>query len=158
MRLECTVRQKKQLSNEQTAEMRGLGLWTIRRVEGGHRMNFAMLGALVPTLGKVSGAAQTMGLSQMKCLQITILLVLLTSCDANREAVNPEAQVRESVELTGSFNMRNGEIREEFLAELVKQDIQHWINEDGSIRYLRADGEIIDEIGNEIRMAYIRRN
>lgn len=134
MRLECTVRQKKQLSNEQTAEMRGLGLWTIQRLERGHQV------------------------SQMKCLQITILLVLLTSCDANREAVNPEAQVRESVELTGSFNMRNGEIREEFLAELVKQDIQHWINEDGSIRYLRADGEIIDEIGNEIRMAYIRRN
>ena len=104
-------------------------------------------------------AAQTARVKQMKFLQLLILLVLLAGCDSNpEEAVHSEVEVEQNVEQTGSFNMRNGEIREEFLAELVKQDIQHWINEDGSIRYLLIDGKIIDEIGNEIRMAYIRRN
>ena len=58
----------------------------------------------------------------------------------------------------GSFRMGNNEIREEMIAEFVKQGIQHWVNDDKIISYLLSDGEKIDLIGNEIILSYISRN
>lgn len=94
----------------------------------------------------------------MKFLRVVICFVLLTGCDFNAEVVDPREVISESEETIGSFRMGNGEIREEMLAELEKRDIQHWLNDDNTISYLLADGEIIDTIGNEIILAYIRRN
>ena len=93
----------------------------------------------------------------MKFLQLLILVVLSVGCDANHKSAISETTIDESVGHIGKFKIRNTEIREEILAELVKANIQHWTN-DGSISYFLSDGEIIDSIGNDVILSYISRN
>jgi|FLOH01.1.fsa_nt_gi hypothetical protein len=114
----------------------------------------------------------------MNFLQLIILLVFLTGCDSKHEVENSAgvnsgvvnlevtnsavidsaARLGESAVKMGSFRMGNNEIREEMIAEFVKQGIQHWVNDDKIISYLLSDGEKIDLIGNEIILSYISRN
>ena len=94
----------------------------------------------------------------MKLFLPILLLILATSCDSGGEAPTVLASEIEDPEEKASFRMGNGEIREEMLAEFVKQNVQHWINDDNSIGYFLGDGKIIDKIGNDARLAYIRRN
>lgn len=98
----------------------------------------------------------------MKFLLVFFLLVFSTGCDSRREAVNSEGVNRkviaESAVYTDSFRIANVEIREEIIAKLIENNIQHWVTDDGSISYLLSDGKIIDRIGNEVILAYIRRN
>ena len=94
----------------------------------------------------------------MKFLQLLILFVLSVGCDANQEAAISETAIDESAGHIGKFKIGNTEIREEILAELVKANIQHWANDDGSISYFLSDGEIIDRIGNDVILSYISRN
>ena len=94
----------------------------------------------------------------MKFLQLLILFVLSVGCDANHKEAISETTINESVGHIGEFKIRNTEIREEILAELVKANIRHWANDDGSISYFLSDGEIIDRIGNDVILSYISRN
>ena len=94
----------------------------------------------------------------MKFLQLLILVVLSVGCDANHKSAISETTIDESAGHIGKFKIHNTEIREEILAELVKANIQHWANDDGSISYLLSDGEKIDSIGNDVILSYISRN
>ena len=94
----------------------------------------------------------------MRFLLIIVLLVLTASCDSGGEEPTVVASEIEDPEQKASFRMGNGEVREEMLAEFVKQNVQHWINDDNSIGYFLGHGKIIAKIGNDVRLAYIRRN
>jgi len=87
-----------------------------------------------------------------------MLFVLSIGCDANHKSAISETAIDESAGHMGKFKIRNTEIREEILAELVKANIQHWAKDDGSISYFLSDGEIIDTIGNDVILSYISRN
>lgn len=102
----------------------------------------------------------------MKFLLVFFLLIFSTGCDSRYEIVNSEGVseginrkvIAESAVYTDSFRIANVEIREEIIAKLTENNIQHWVTDDGSISYLLSDGKIIDRIGNEVILAYIRRN
>ena len=87
-----------------------------------------------------------------------MLFVLSVGCDPKHKSAISETAIDESAGHIGEFKIRNTEIREEILAELVKANIQHWANDDGSISYFLSDGEIIDRIGNDVILSYISRN
>ena len=97
-------------------------------------------------------------MNQMKFLQIIIILVFATGCDFNREEVNSGEVLLESDVYIDSFKVRNLEIMEDILSQLVKNNIQHWVNDDGSISFLSSDTEIVDRIGNEAIGTYYARN
>ena len=100
----------------------------------------------------------------MKILLAITMLVFATGCDFDPEvAVSAEIQSeseseRENEVQRGSFRVRNAEIRQEIIAALVKQNIQHWVNDDGSIGYLLSDGVLIDKIGYDAIGRYAARN
>lgn len=97
----------------------------------------------------------------MHILRLLPILALLAACDYRGEEVVPEpvpANAEVVAPTTGSFNLRNGEIREEMLAEFDKAGVHYWINDDNSIGYNLVDGEVIDEIGNSVIREYITRN
>lgn len=89
---------------------------------------------------------------------IFIASTLLVACSQENDTVDSQIVIEEVVPETNSFNMRNREIREEMLAEFTANNIEYWINDDGSIGYNTVDGEAIDRIGNLIRAEYIHRN
>ena len=95
----------------------------------------------------------------MKALLTGILLGLLNTCSPSPEgAVAGDALEAAQSECTGSFKLANIEIREETLLLLIDAGIEYWIGDDGTINYNLADGEAIDRIGNDVILAYIRRN
>lgn len=94
----------------------------------------------------------------MKFLQLLLIFVLSVGCDADRKEAISETTIDESAGNVGEFKIRNTEIREELLAELVKANIRHWANDNGSISYFLSDGEVIDRIGNDVILSYISRN
>ena len=57
-----------------------------------------------------------------------------------------------------SFNVRNSEIRQDIIKELLSREIEHWVNEDNSISFYSRDAEQIDEIGFAAIGAYAARN
>ena len=95
----------------------------------------------------------------MKTLLTTSLLCALFACSPAPDigATNTEAKPLEK-DGTGSFKLANREIREETLQMLGDADIEYWIGDDGAINYNLVDGEVIDRIGNDVIMTYIRRN
>lgn len=96
--------------------------------------------------------------SQMKFLPIIIFVVFSTGCDFNREEVISEEAREENDVLIDSFRMRNAEIMQDIISELVKNNIQHWVNEDGSVSFLSSDTEMVDRIGMEAIGLYAARN
>ncbi len=82
----------------------------------------------------------------------------MLSCDIENEPVIADTKAAEANVTTGSFEMRNSEIREEMLQMLSDAGIEYWIGDDGSINYKLSDGEAIDKIGNDVILTYIRRN
>lgn len=94
------------------------------------------------------------------------LLLSITACDANREAANSietEGAVAGGVSAQtapefDSFRIGNKEIRDEMMELFEENDIPFTLNEDNSIRYRLADGDQIDLIYTDVRLAYIRRN
>ena len=59
---------------------------------------------------------------------------------------------------SGSFDIRNQEIRDEMIQMISDAGIEYWVGENGAIHYNFADGEAIDRIGNEVISEYITRN
>ena len=95
----------------------------------------------------------------MKTLLTNFLLCTLFACSPALDigAPNTEAKSLEK-DGTGSFKLANREIREETLQMLGDADIEYWIGDDGAINYNLVDGEVIDRIGNDVILTYIRRN
>jgi len=59
---------------------------------------------------------------------------------------------------TESFSMRNSEIRQDIVSELLAKDIEHWENKDGTIGFYSRDAEKVDAIGFAAIGAYAARN
>ena len=57
-----------------------------------------------------------------------------------------------------SFNVRNSEIRQDIINELLSREIEHWVNEDNSISFYSRDAEQVDAIGFAAIGAYAARN
>ncbi len=102
----------------------------------------------------------------MKLLALIILFVFSIGCDANRDAsLSDSSSVgvaavasTETASETDSFRIRNKEIRDEMIELFEKSNIQHTLNDDNSITYFLVDGDQIDDIYTEVRLAYIRAN
>lgn len=97
---------------------------------------------------------------------LAFLLLPITACDANREAadsIDTQGTVAGGVSTQSapefdSFRIGNKEIRDEMMELFEENDIPFTLNEDNSIRYRLADGDEIDLIYTDVRLAYIRRN
>ena len=106
----------------------------------------------------------------MRIQSILILIAFLTSCDSSREAIAPgepiEDQTRASDQgnsevgalETDSFRLRNKEIRDEVLDLFEKNNIWHTLSDGNLITILMADGDEVDKIYTDVRLAYIRSN
>jgi len=68
-----------------------------------------------------------------------------------------ESEMKELTKVD-SFRIRNAEIRQDIINELVFQEIEHWINADTSIGFNLRDAEKIDAIGYKAIGAYAARN
>jgi hypothetical protein len=91
-------------------------------------------------------------------LPMLSILLLFACSDDQRQIVTHAVTIESASAETGSFRVRNPEIRAEMLAEFDKGNIDYWLNDDGSIGYNSVDGKDIDRVGNLIIGAYITRN
>jgi hypothetical protein len=95
----------------------------------------------------------------MRILCAYIPFILLHGCSPASEGPSmanmPEA---ESTRVSGSFDIRNKEIRDEMIQMIEEAGIEYWVGENGAIHYNLADGIAIDKIGNEVISEYITRN
>lgn len=90
-----------------------------------------------------------------KVCSIHLLVLLSIGCrpageetiDERSEVLNPDAK--------DSFVMRNPEIREDLLNQLVEHNIVFWTNEDGSIGFYVRDTKEVDRLANEAIGVYI---
>lgn len=95
----------------------------------------------------------------MKTLTIATLLSVIMGCSPAPEDVLVDAGAElASSDGTGSFKLANREIREETLQMLGDAGIEYWLDDDGAINYNLVDGDVIDRIGNDVILTYIRRN
>lgn len=90
-----------------------------------------------------------------KTIVLLILAFALQTCgdSSNSIAVSTPEPVDPMAE--DSFFMRNPEILEDLLAQLVIHDIEHWINDDNSIGFRVKDTEEVDRLANEAIGVYI---
>jgi len=95
----------------------------------------------------------------LRILISSFLLGALFACSPASEGNDPNTETAiVGSDGTGSFRVRNEEIREEMIQMINDADIEYWISDDGAINYNLADGEAIDRIGNEVISEYITRN
>jgi len=97
----------------------------------------------------------------MKIVTLGIILCLIGGCSPAPDVSTSDGeaeQVAQTADSTGSFRVRNAEIRDEIIQMLSDAKIEFWIAEDGMINYNMSDGEAIDRIGNEVISEYITRN
>ena len=97
-------------------------------------------------------------LSMLRKLSMLPLLLLFACSDDQRQTKTPAVIIESVAAATGSFRVRNPEIRAEMLAQFDQENIDYWLNDDGSIGYNSVDGKDIDRVGNLIIGAYITRN
>jgi len=95
-------------------------------------------------------------------LHVLLVFLLFTACDAGNDSLsaNPvnEVTTANTDEFAANFKVRNREIRADILAELDKRQIPYRRNEDESIGYHDADGEVIDAVFNYAVGLYAARN
>ena len=95
----------------------------------------------------------------MKILGTPVLSVALFACAPEKQSSSIETTAEIlGVNRSGSFDIRNREIREEMIQLIDAAGIEYWIGDEGAIHYDFADGEAIDKIGNEVISEYITRN
>lgn len=80
------------------------------------------------------------------------------SCGESNEQSEAETSAVLEASNVESFRMRNAEIRQDIINELNAQNIEHWINDDGSIGFNAEDAERVDAIGFAAIGAYAARN
>tara|TARA_B100001996_G_C18366888_1_gene480064 strand:- start:342 stop:611 length:270 start_codon:yes stop_codon:yes gene_type:complete len=86
------------------------------------------------------------------------LITTLVINGCNREPPpNTGAKLETNPEVE-SFTVRNTEIRQDIINELIARNIEYWINEDDSIGFNSKDAKQIDAIGFEAIGAYAARN
>lgn len=93
-----------------------------------------------------------------KHLSLTILVLALFACSEEAVTVEQATSIAPETDMVDSFRMRNAEIRQDIVNELTSQNIEHWINEDGSIGFNSEDAERVDAIGFAAIGAYAARN
>jgi len=93
----------------------------------------------------------------MKYFLVILVAAFIIRCDSG-EVIQVEPISQTSETQTDSFSVRNAEIKQDLLSKLVENDIQHWINDDGSIAYQLSDAEQIDAIFYRVVGEYAARN
>lgn len=87
-----------------------------------------------------------------RLLLLYFLLLALSCCGPATEPARTAAELNNTVntaasdEFASSFRTRNSEIRGDIIAELIKRNIPHRLNADGSIGYRVQDGKAIDAV------------
>ncbi len=106
----------------------------------------------------------------MRILPVLILVASITGCDSDRGVIAPleiaedqaGAIARENSEPdsleTDSFRIGNKEIRDEMLDLFDKNNIQYTLSDNNLITILLIDGDKVDKIYTDVRLAYIRAN
>jgi len=87
----------------------------------------------------------------MKIQPTNLFIPVLIAC--NPAAEPPMLGVESDVNAgpaSGSFDIRNQEIRDEMIQMINDAGIEYWVGENGNIHDNIADGEAIDRIGNEV--------
>ena len=92
----------------------------------------------------------------------SMILLLLTACEAKNDTsvgvTTGVVTAPDTAELARNFKVRNAEIRSDIVNELTRRQIPFRLNEDGSIGYSEADGELIDEVYYYAVGLYAARN
>ena len=88
---------------------------------------------------------------------MTIAALLIVFCCTQDPAPTVGVPPSDNLQIE-SFNVRNSEIRQDIINELLSREIEHWVNEDNSISFYLRDAEQIDEIGYAAIGAYAARN
>jgi hypothetical protein len=96
----------------------------------------------------------------MTKLKLYLLLIstLLVSCGKEPVPTTAEAAINVNTNGKENIRMRNREIRLDIINALTGHEIEHWINEDGSIGFYSKDAERVDAIGYAAIGAYAARN
>lgn len=106
----------------------------------------------------------------MRILPVLFLVAFLTGCDSSDNAIAPGetseiqtgAIAQENSEVgaleTDSFRLRNKEIRDEMLDLFETNNIRYTLSDEDLITIFLVDGDKVDDIYTEVRLAYIRRN
>ena len=81
--------------------------------------------------------------------------MLLTSCVEQPETASQPDFSEFDPLATDSLVMRNTEIREDLLEQSEVHDIEHWINNNGSIGFYLRDTKAVDRSANEAIGVYI---
>ena len=83
-------------------------------------------------------------------------LIYLEGC--SEETALPANSLSGNESETESFSIQNPEIKQDVISALVANDIELWVNKDGSIGFHSQDAEQVDEIGFAAIGAYAARN
>ncbi|MDP6652182.1 MAG: hypothetical protein QGF90_08775, partial [Gammaproteobacteria bacterium] len=87
----------------------------------------------------------------MNKLSIIILSIFLLACDGESASAPSGESVTADPNAVASFNLRSGGMREQFLTEAEKRNVEIWINDDGSVGHYVADDKQINDIFTYIR-------
>ncbi len=77
----------------------------------------------------------------------TLLACLLFACGSPPEEPITETPAVDPM-TEEFFFMRNEEILEAILARLERENIEHWLNDDGSVGFYARDTKTVDAIAN----------
>ena len=91
-------------------------------------------------------------------LKITASVILTIFVGCTEKNTSNDNEVAPGKMETESFSMRNSEIRQDIVDELLSTCIEHWENQDGTIGFYSRDAEKVDAIGFAAIGAYAARN
>ena len=91
-------------------------------------------------------------------LRIMTIAALLVVSSCNQDPAPTLSPLPSDNLQIESFNVRNSEIRQDIINELLSREIEHWVNEDNSISFYSRDAERVDAIGFAAIGAYAARN
>ena len=94
---------------------------------------------------------------KMKVILIAyISLFLLVGCDSKENVINEKPPtIIETEEFNVTFKFGGNDVMKEFEKEFIKNNIQHKLNQDGSISYYNSDKEKVQIFGDKIVNNYI---
>ena len=91
-------------------------------------------------------------------LKLTAIAFLIFLGGCSEETTFSANNPSDNTPKTESFSIRNLEIKQDIITALIANDIEHWVNEDGSIGFYSQDAEQVDAIGFSAIGAYAARN
>lgn len=94
----------------------------------------------------------------MKLPLLLSSLFLFLGCSPGADQQTVQEPLLKDPMRVESFSIRSPEIRHDIVTALTQLNIEHWVNDDGSISFYSKDSETVDAVGYEAIGAYAARN